>query len=690
MGKIISTRRLWLFAALLCLSMIFLSYAVLSIPDSKQGAKKSGIVSELETQPQLSLSGTTFHDQNNDGYMNAGELGLKGWKIRLIQDGKEILNTTTKEKGQYIFNNLKPGTYDVVEDRLFGWNLTAPGLGKYEITLTDKNATNYNFGNNKIGEKPTISQITTHPLMYFTDEQMKEFVRRYNSAPKATIIPGLKAPIKTDAAPKGAAAPPQAAAVSLLPYLSYVPNERNQGGCGNCWVWGSTGVMEIDRSVRKGTANRLSIQFFNSNYNGGSGASWACCGGWPYQFAGFYNDKHAIPWSNANAQYQDGSRACSGSTSVAASSISTTPWYRIYSDTAVTIPTTGITQATAISNIKNVLNQNKAIAFTFFLSDAGWTYWNDQWYYHPESDVMQLDQWCGGTRDGGHTVTCVGYDDSTHSWLMLNSWGTTTLRPNGIFRVDYNMNYNCMAGSYQAFYFETHNIVSSGDGIGVFRPSSEKWYLDFNHHGGSEKALTYGLSTDKPITGDWDYTHTKGIGVYRDSEHKFYLDTNLDGATDHRVLYGTTGDIPLSGADWGSNWEDGIGVYRPSEHKFYLKYKWSNPSTDKRVVYGTTGDIPIVGDWNGDYWAGIGVYRPSTHTFYLDDNLDGITDKRVVYGTTGDIPIAGDWNGDIKTGVGIYRPSTHTFYLDDNLDGITDTRVVYGTTGDVPITSSKG
>jgi len=75
----------------------------------------------------------------------------------------------------------------------------------------------------------------------------------------------------------------------------------------------------------------------------------------------FYNSKlKAIPTSNTNAAFSDDDFQCSyygGVSSVSCSNISTATNYPITSISAATVTTTGVSQATAISNIKNVLNQ---------------------------------------------------------------------------------------------------------------------------------------------------------------------------------------------------------------------------------------------------------------------------------------------------------------------------------------------
>ena len=257
--------------------------------------------------------------------------------------------------------------------------------------------------------------------------------------------------------------------MSLLSRLKYTPSERNQSSCGDCWVWAGTGVMEIDLDVQKNIYDRLSTQFLNS-----CRTPFACCGGSLTGFANWYSSQQkAIPWSNTNASFQDGSTQCVDSTStssVPCSSISTTPNYPITSIAAAQIVTQGVSQATAIANIKNILQQNKAVDFDFWLgTKADWQAFYAFWDNQTESDVWDPDVYCGHTwssTDGaGHAVMIVGYDDtaSTPYWVVLNSWGTTSGRPNGLFRMKMNMDYSCIMHQtgYSDWYsreFSTLNI----------------------------------------------------------------------------------------------------------------------------------------------------------------------------------------------------------------------------------------
>ena len=196
------------------------------------------------------------------------------------------------------------------------------------------------------------------------------------------------------------------------------------------------------------------MQYLNSNFHGGSGSNWACCGGNLAYLANFYaGTRQAIPWSNTNAGWQDGIQECDDKlTTVLADTISTTPNYPITSITAATINTHNVGEMTAISNIKNVLSQDKALYFTFYLAnDSDWDNFRDFWDYEAESVIWNPDFSCGHTYDSdegcGHAVLCVGYNDGPETsddyWIILNSWGTTTDRPNGRFHLDMHMNYDC-------------------------------------------------------------------------------------------------------------------------------------------------------------------------------------------------------------------------------------------------------
>jgi len=309
-----------------------------------------------------------------------------------------------------------------------------------------------------------------YPVMRPDRETLEEWIEAYNNAPRAYIEP------------EGFEAAAFGGSKDLLSYLEYIPDDRDQGSCGDCWAWAGTGCLEVALDVQEEIRDRLSVQYINSNYNGGSGDNYACCGGWLSYLADFYDPPGGtgmcIPWYNINASWQDGSQQCGQSTTVPGGSISTDPNYPISSIDDVTIDTQNVTQAEAINNIKYQLNDNKAVWFGFFLpNSSAWTGPNGFktfWGSSGESIVYDMDQFCGQFYNpapgegGGHAVLCVGYDDTNPDksyWIMLNSWGTRPLRPHGLFRIDTDMNYggqNPGLGGDYSFYWQTLDVAFGG------------------------------------------------------------------------------------------------------------------------------------------------------------------------------------------------------------------------------------
>jgi hypothetical protein len=225
----------------------------------------------------------------------------------------------------------------------------------------------------------------------------------------------------------------------------------------------------------------------------------------------------AIPWSNTNAGWQDGNSQPADGTSVLGSSISTSPNYPLTSCVAETVETQGVGQGQAIDNIKSVLGQNKSIYFSFYLPNhADWAVFENFWFNEPESAVWSPDYsnghtWVNGEGEGaGHGVLCVGYNDTDPNnsyWIMVNSWGTTAGRPNGIFHVNMTMNYDCwlygLNGGYSIewqtldvdFDLESQPVVISNVGndfLGVSSVECDQQWLSVYQPGPSSFDLAPG------------------------------------------------------------------------------------------------------------------------------------------------------------------------------------------------------
>ncbi len=242
----------------------------------------------------------------------------------------------------------------------------------------------------------------------------------------------------------------------LLPYLDYVPADRNQGRAGNCWAWAGTGVLEIAHAVQSGVRDRLSIEYLDANYHPSSPwYRWAGDGGFLEDFTTFYaSTGTAVPWSNPNADYRDGGLWCAenGRSLVPAYAIGTDPHYRIASIEAERVVTRHVGREQAIANIKAVLDRDRAVWVAFYLPNAtAWQAFYGFWGSGAEDGTSwNPDPWVNAPYEedgggGGHAALCVGYDD-THQdnryWIMLNSWGTRPGRPQGLFRVSMDLDYD--------------------------------------------------------------------------------------------------------------------------------------------------------------------------------------------------------------------------------------------------------
>jgi len=219
--------------------------------------------------------------------------------------------------------------------------------------------------------------------------------------------------------------------------------------------------------------------------------------------------------------------------------------------------------------------------------------------------------------------------------------------------------------------------ITPSDSIGVFRPSTNGFYL--RSSGGTVSSPIFlGDSGDKPIIGDWDGDGIDEIGVYRPSNSAFYLRSS-GGTVSSPIFLGDSDDEPIIG-DWDGDGIDEIGVYRPSNSAFYLRS--SDGTVSSPIFLGDSDDEPIIGDWDGNGTDEIGIFRPSTNGFYLRSST-GTVSSPIFLGNSDDEPIIGDWDGNGTDEIGIFRPSTSGFYL---RTGTTVAAPIYlGDSGDKPI-----
>ncbi|WP_185154601.1 SdrD B-like domain-containing protein, partial [Flavilitoribacter nigricans] len=88
-----------------------------------------------------SLGDYVWEDLNGDGIQDAGEPGVGGVTVTLLDgDGATVGTTTTAADGSYSFTNLEPGDYSVVfSDLPMGYNFTDQDAGGNDALDSDAN-----------------------------------------------------------------------------------------------------------------------------------------------------------------------------------------------------------------------------------------------------------------------------------------------------------------------------------------------------------------------------------------------------------------------------------------------------------------------------------------------------------------------------------------------------------------------
>ncbi len=100
---------------------------------------------------QSSISGLKFNDGNGNGAQDAGETGLSGLLVFLDANGNNSLDSgeitvTTDNSGNYSFNNLNAGTYNVREVQRTGWTQTTTNPAPINLG-SGESRSGVNFGN---------------------------------------------------------------------------------------------------------------------------------------------------------------------------------------------------------------------------------------------------------------------------------------------------------------------------------------------------------------------------------------------------------------------------------------------------------------------------------------------------------------------------------------------------------------
>ena len=186
-----------------------------------------------------------------------------------------------------------------------------------------------------------------------------------------------------------------------------VSGVRNQGGCGSCWAFGTTAIMESALSINTQTSVDLSEQFLVScnvaSKNTMCGQKYSCATGGcedaqDYHISDLGQGQTSIgavlelqfPYSGTDA-------ACP---------VNLTHPYKASSWDIV-----GDTYYPSVAQIKNAIYSYGPVTSRVCVEGD---------FYSYRSGVYSTDH----TDCLNHLIALVGWDDSTQTWLLRNSWGT--------------------------------------------------------------------------------------------------------------------------------------------------------------------------------------------------------------------------------------------------------------------------
>ena len=103
-----------------------------------------------------SISGVKFDDLDGDGVKDAGEPGVNGWTIELMDSSTGLVadtavTATGAEDGEYAFTDVIPGDYEICEGAQAGWVQTFPATSTYSLPLSGGDSlTGKDFGNTQV------------------------------------------------------------------------------------------------------------------------------------------------------------------------------------------------------------------------------------------------------------------------------------------------------------------------------------------------------------------------------------------------------------------------------------------------------------------------------------------------------------------------------------------------------------
>jgi hypothetical protein len=187
----------------------------------------------------------------------------------------------------------------------------------------------------------------------------------------------------------------------------------------------------------------------------------------------------------------------------------------------------------------------------------------------------------------------------------------------------------------------------TGDGEtdrAVVRPGTGNltWFL-FDESINDYCVVYWGLSTDKLVPADYDGDGKAEVAVFRPSNGTWYIlhqdcpATTPTPSPDYQAIaWGLSTDKPVPG-DYDGDGKYDLAVFRPGDGIWYIRQS-SQGGDLLSLEWGLSTDIPVPGDYDGDGKFDVAVFRPSTATWYVRKSSDGTT-LSATFGDSSDTPV---------------------------------------------------
>ncbi|MGE5342407.1 MAG: C1 family peptidase [Candidatus Omnitrophota bacterium] len=256
---------------------------------------------------------------------------------------------------------------------------------------------------NRADDQITISPNDTMRDLQVKIQKMREQLRRDGETFEVGLNPAMQYPLeqlcglKEELAPANVPVMELPTDVQALPtsYTGIYTSIKNQGSCGSCWDFSTTGTAEGVLKKLSGTTYDLSEQYaLDCNTDG-----WNCSGGW-YVFNMFC------------APYGGRAESCYPYTAVKGTCKSTCGSVATISGYAQVC---GSSSVCATTDIKNAIYNYGLVSVAVYADTTFQSYTSGCFSRNTGSGI-------------NHAVCLVGWNDttpcSTGAWYLKNSWGT--------------------------------------------------------------------------------------------------------------------------------------------------------------------------------------------------------------------------------------------------------------------------